>query len=66
MKIVINGKEADMPEGATFVDVLAQKQLTAASIIVEYNGKIVPKDEWEKIILQSNDTLEILTFVGGG
>jgi sulfur carrier protein len=33
---------------------------------VEYNFQILPEQGWEKIILQENDNLEILRFVGGG
>ena len=33
---------------------------------MERNGEIVPKSEYEKVIVTDSDLLEIVTFVGGG
>ena len=35
-------------------------------IAVERNGEIAPKAEYETIMLTEADTLEIVSFVGGG
>ncbi len=32
----------------------------------ELNGKIVPKSEFENLILKKGDKAEIVSFVGGG
>lgn len=42
------------------------KGLNPETIIVEYNGSLVKRQEWIHLILQGNDCLEILKFVGGG
>jgi len=36
------------------------------AIAVEYNKTLLPLKYWETIILQHNDSLEIVTIVGGG
>ena len=35
-------------------------------LVVEYNQFICNKLDWEKIFIEYNDTLEIVTIVGGG
>ena len=36
------------------------------SIVLDYNKKIIQKNMWDNIYIQSNDKIEILTIVGGG
>ena len=35
-------------------------------IVVEYNGKILSKADWESTRVSPADTMEVVTFVGGG
>ena len=35
-------------------------------IVIDYNGVVVEKKNWERIILQNGDCLEILSIAGGG
>ena len=35
-------------------------------IVVDYNGFILEKSQWEKTLLQNQDSLEILSIAGGG
>ena len=35
-------------------------------IVVEYNGKILSKADWESTRVSAADTMEVVTFVGGG
>lgn len=35
-------------------------------IAVERNGSIVKRSDYDKIVLQDGDTVEIVQFVGGG
>ena len=37
-----------------------------STFIIEYNKLIYPESEWNKIIIKSNDKIEIITIVGGG
>jgi thiamine biosynthesis protein ThiS len=36
------------------------------AIAIEYNKTLLQQKNWENIILQHNDSLEIVTIVGGG
>jgi len=35
-------------------------------IVVDYNGFILEKSQWEKTLVQNQDSLEILSIAGGG
>ena len=61
----INGKEDRLKE-CTIEDLIAGKSLVAASLVVEYNGRIVKQADWSKVTLNQGDVLELLNFVGGG
>ena len=34
--------------------------------VVEYNNFICNKQKWDKVVIDTNDTIEIITIVGGG
>ncbi|EAH5545921.1 sulfur carrier protein ThiS [Campylobacter upsaliensis] len=63
--MIINGEKLDLKE-LKFVDYVRQKGLRADLIALELNGKIVPKSEFENLILKKGDKAEIVSFVGGG
>lgn len=66
MKIIVNGKEEIMEDGATVAGLIALKKLNPTAVIVEYNHDLIKKETWENITLKEHDRLEILRFVGGG
>ena len=45
---------------------LVQLGLDPSHVAVERNGEIVPRATFDATTLQAADTLEIVTFVGGG
>ncbi|HDZ5075068.1 TPA: sulfur carrier protein ThiS [Campylobacter jejuni] len=63
--MIINGEKLDFKE-LKFTDFLKQKGLKIEFIALELNGKIIPKSEFENLILKENDKAEIVSFVGGG
>lgn len=65
IEIRVNGTEERQPE-CTIEDLVANKQLVAASLVVEHNGRIVKQAEWSTVMLRQGDVLELLNFVGGG
>ena len=66
MKLKINGKDVAVSRKKTLGELLSGKGLHPGKIVVEHNLKIVPKEEWHKIALNDNDSVEIVSFVGGG
>lgn len=63
--MVINGEKFNLEE-LKFMDYVKQKGLRVEFIALELNGKIVPKSEFENLILKKGDKAEIVSFVGGG
>ena len=66
MKLRINGKDVSVGAKKTLGEILLEKGLNPKRIVVEHNLKIVPNEEWSKTILNDDDTVEIVSFVGGG
>ena len=66
MKIKINGKEEAVYKKKNISELISGRGLSADHVVVEYNFRIVPKEEWHKIALNEDDSVEIVSFVGGG
>ncbi|EAK0442872.1 sulfur carrier protein ThiS [Campylobacter lari] len=63
--MIINGQKLELKE-LKFMDYVQEKQLKIEFIALELNGEIIPRDQFEDLILKENDKVEIVTFVGGG
>ena len=61
----INGKEYDFA-GRTVQEVITELGYEKSRIAVERNEMIVPKATYEETILADGDSLEVVSFVGGG
>jgi len=66
LKININGENKECPTGSSVSKLLESLDFDNRYIAVELNHKIVPRTQFNEKILQENDSLEIVTFVGGG
>ncbi|EPH4950511.1 sulfur carrier protein ThiS [Campylobacter jejuni] len=63
--MIINGQKLELKE-LKFMDFIKEKCLKIELIALELNGEIIPKSEFENLILKENDKAEIVSFVGGG
>lgn len=63
--VKINGKSLDVA-GKTITQYLQQTDYVLQYIAVEQNGNIIPKSTYDEVVLKDGDTLEIVSFVGGG
>jgi sulfur carrier protein len=66
MTIKINGKARIINEKTSILELLRGLGLQSDRVVVEYNFRVVPLEEWKDIILEENGNLEIVSFVGGG
>ena len=64
--IRVNGEFINGYEGKTLSEFLSNEGYEITRIAVELNGEIARKKDYQSIILKENDTLEVVTFVGGG
>jgi thiamine biosynthesis protein ThiS len=66
MKIVCNGEALEIAPGTRVADYLSQLGLEASSLVVECDGRILTREEYESHALQDGSILELIRFVGGG
>ncbi len=66
MEITVNGKGEVVGEGMTVAGLIELKKINPDAVIVEHNHALIKRESWFDIVLQENDNLEILKFVGGG
>ena len=65
--ITVNGDERRLPAGSTVADLLGSLDLDARTVVVERNRTILrDRSSFAKLELQSDDSIEIVHFVGGG
>ena len=63
--VKINGEELNIA-GKTVAEYLATTIYDSKRIAVECNGDIVPKAQYGETVLKDGDSVEVVSFVGGG
>ncbi|MCR4612171.1 MAG: sulfur carrier protein ThiS [Lachnospiraceae bacterium] len=63
--MVINGEKKDV-SGISLEEFLTKEGYNMDRVVVELNLEIVPKEKLGEIIIQENDSIEVLNFVSGG
>lgn len=66
IEIVVNGETRLADAGASVESFLRAHDLDPDTVVVERNGEILPRPEYEDTSLAPGDALEIVHFVGGG
>ena len=66
MQVRINGEDVFLPQGVSLSAIITERKINAQAVVVEYNGVILTREKWKPVVLKENDTLEIVSFVGGG
>ena len=63
--VKINGEEKEIA-GKILLEYLKEAGFEPERVVVERNLDIIPKDELGNTIIQDEDVIEVLRFVGGG
>tara|TARA_Y100001958_G_C21139873_1_gene478854 strand:+ start:481 stop:699 length:219 start_codon:yes stop_codon:yes gene_type:complete len=66
IKIKLNGKIISVDKGINLGILINKFKFPLNKIAIEKNNLIVQKNKIKKIILKSNDKIEIVHFIGGG
>ncbi len=66
MKIILNGKETDVDFKATISSFLNTLKLESDRCVIELNGKIIRREDFNQIHLADGDRIEVFSFVAGG
>ena len=66
IKIIVNGKQMTVNLNYSLKNLLDNLKLPIKKIAIELNREIINKKRISKIILKSEDKVEIVNFIGGG
>lgn len=66
MRIFLNGESRELSGTPSLAELITQLELPAMRIAVELNREVVRRNDWSGTMLNENDRIEIVHFVGGG
>lgn len=64
--MIVNGVKTKIEQGTNLLKFLEYGGYNLSRIAVERNGEIVPQASYHEVELTEADTIEIVSFVGGG
>lgn len=66
IQLVVNGERREFQKNTTVARLLEQLGTPLERVAVELNLRILDKQDYSSTILNDEDQLEIINFVGGG
>lgn len=66
MQVQINGQNKEISDNLNLKQLVEQFSDASVRIITEINETIIKKDFWDTTPVREGDTIELVTFVGGG
>ena len=65
-KIQLNGDPYEIKDGTNLNELLIKLKIEKNKVAIEVNGEIVERKKYTNLILNKNDKVEIVHFIGGG
>ena len=65
-KIQLNGDSFEINNGTNLNELLNKLKIQKNKVAVEVNGTIVEKTKYQNLVLNKDDKVEIVQFIGGG
>ena len=66
MKVIINGEEREVSPDVTVSGLLREIGTEETRVAVEVNLEVVPRQEYSRTRVREGDSIEVVSFVGGG
>ena len=66
IQVFINGKKKEFFNNNNIISLLDFLEIDENGIAIEINLKVIPKSQYKSTIIQNNDKIEIVQFIGGG
>ena len=66
MRIQVNGEPREVEENISLPALVADLNLKPEQIAIELNQTVIRRMYWQTTMLQPDDKVEIVHFVGGG
>jgi sulfur carrier protein len=65
-KIQLNGDSYKIKSGSNLNELLNELKIKKNKVAIEVNGEIIEKNKYLSLILNKDDKVEIVHFIGGG
>jgi len=65
-KIQLNGDPYEISNGTNLIELLKKLKIKKNKVAVEVNGEIIESKKYSNLILNKDDKVEIVHFIGGG
>ena len=65
-KIQLNGVPYEINGGTNLNELLNKLKIQKNKVAIEVNGEIIEKNKYPNLILNKDDKVEIVHFIGGG
>ena len=65
-KIQLNGDSYEIKSGSNLNELLNELKIKKKKVAIEVNGEIIEKNKYLSLILNKDDKVEIVHFIGGG
>ena len=65
-KIQLNGAPYEINYGTNLNELLNKLKIQKNKVAIEVNGEIVENNKYQNLILNKDDKVEIVQFIGGG
>jgi len=65
-KIQLNGDPYEINNGTNLNDLLNSLKIQKNKVAIEVNGEIIEKNKYANLILNKDDKVEVVHFIGGG
>jgi thiamine biosynthesis protein ThiS len=66
LRIQVNGETREVEDNVSLPKLVAELELKPEQIAIELNHNVVRRAQWGNTLLQPDDKVEIVHFVGGG
>ena len=66
MQITLNGKAYNLARTVTAQELLSLLAIKQGQVAIERNREIIPRSLHDCTIINENDVVEIVSFIGGG
>ena len=64
--IFVNGEERPLMQSVTLAGILEELGYETTRVAVERNQEIIPRSQYDTVMVNDGDHLEVVRFVGGG
>lgn len=66
VEVTVNGRVEHWSRPRSVADYLAERRIKTGAVVVEFNGRILDRGEYDRVSVSGGDCLEIVYFMGGG